>query len=77
MGPSLSSGFDESFPNVVAAAMVCEVPCALTDAGGSALVVGDKMNVVMTDYRHALAATIQLLPTYLTKDVGCSGNHVT
>ena len=57
---SLSS-ISESFPNVVAEAMSCEVPCVVTDVGDAALIVGDTGLVVPTKDPGALANAWQTL----------------
>ncbi len=54
----VSSSQAESFPNSVAEAMSCGVPCIVTDVGDSALLVGDNGTVVPPRNPQALATAI-------------------
>ena len=53
-----SSSINEGFPNVVAEAMSCALPCVVTDVGGSSEVVGERGLVVAPRDSHVLAEAL-------------------
>jgi glycosyltransferase involved in cell wall biosynthesis len=59
----LSSCYGEAFPLVIGEAMACGVPCAATDCGDSAALIGDTGVVVPIRNPVALAQAIERLAT--------------
>jgi glycosyltransferase involved in cell wall biosynthesis len=58
---STSPSWGEAFPNVVAEAMACGVPCVVTDVGDSAYIVGDTGKVIAPGDTAALVDAWKVL----------------
>lgn len=56
-----SSSYGEAFPNVLGEAMASGVPCAVTDVGDSAYIVGDAGRVVPAGDMVGLAAALEAI----------------
>lgn len=65
------SSIGEGFPNVVGEAMACGRPCAVTDVGDSAEIVGELGVVIPSRDPSALASALERLQARLEMEGGC------
>ena len=72
-----TSIFGEGFPNVVAEAMSCGVPCFVTDVGDSLHVIGDTGYVIAKQHPQALAHCWQHAITNKSEDVNAPRARIT
>jgi len=58
---AVSSKWGEAFPNVLAEAMACQVPCITTDIGDAAVILGDPSRVIRPEDFKAMSNALSAL----------------
>lgn len=69
------ASYGEGFPNVVAEAMACGIPCVVTDAGDTKKIVGDIGIVVPPGNPQALADGWETMISKLSSELGLSARQ--